>query len=47
MLMEDKDCQIVNEPEGMREAVGRAESDLENGKCFSEADFEQRFAKWL
>lgn len=31
----------------MRDAVGRAESDLENGKCFSEADFEQRFAKWL
>lgn len=31
----------------MREAVTKAERDYENGKCFSEADFKERFAKWL
>ena len=31
----------------MRDAVMKAESDYENGKCLSEADFKERFAKWL
>ena len=31
----------------MREAVTKAERDYEEGKCFSEADFKERFAKWL
>jgi hypothetical protein len=31
----------------MKEDVAKAVSDLENGKCFSEADFKERFAKWL
>lgn len=31
----------------MRTAVAKAERDLEEGKCFSEADFKNRFAKWL
>jgi len=31
----------------MREAVTKAERDYEDGKCFSEADFKERFAKWL
>jgi hypothetical protein len=31
----------------MRTAVAKAERDFEEGKCFSEADFKNRFAKWL
>ena len=31
----------------MRDAVVKAERDYEDGKCFSEADFKERFAKWL
>ena len=31
----------------MRAAVAKAERDLEEGRCFSEADFKNRFAKWL
>ncbi len=31
----------------MRNAVVKAERDFEDGKCFSEADFKDRFAKWL
>lgn len=31
----------------MRKAVLKAEQDLEEGKCLSESDFKERFAKWL
>ena len=31
----------------MREAVSKAERDYEDGKCLTEADFKERFAKWL
>ena len=31
----------------MRDAAVKAERDYENGKCLSEADFKERFAKWL
>ena len=31
----------------MKESVARAINDYEKGKCFSEADFKERFAKWL
>jgi hypothetical protein len=31
----------------MRDAVVKAERDYEDDKCFSEADFKERFAKWL
>ena len=31
----------------MKDAALKAERDFENGKCFSEADFKERFAKWL
>ena len=31
----------------MKDAALRAEHDFEAGKCFSEADFKERFAKWL
>ena len=31
----------------MKNAVLKAERDFENGKCFSESDFKERFAKWL
>ena len=31
----------------MKAAASRAERDYEAGKCFSEADFKERFAKWL
>lgn len=31
----------------MKDAALRAERDFEAGKCFSEADFKERFAKWL
>ena len=31
----------------MREDIIRAERDLEDGKCLTEADFKERFVKWL
>ena len=31
----------------MRQAVYSAERDYEDGKCLSEEQFQQRFAKWL
>ena len=31
----------------MKESVVRAICDYEEGKCLSEADFKERFAKWL
>jgi hypothetical protein len=31
----------------MKAAALKAERDFEAGKCFSEADFKERFAKWL
>ena len=31
----------------MRDAAMKAECDYEDGKCLSEADFKERFAKWL
>lgn len=31
----------------MKEAVKKAEQDYEDGKCLSEVQFKQRFAKWL
>ena len=31
----------------MRQAVVQAEREYEDGKCLSEADFKERFAKWL
>ena len=31
----------------MRESVAKAERDYEEGNCLSEADFKERFAKWL
>ncbi|MBQ8152405.1 MAG: hypothetical protein IJ069_01820 [Prevotella sp.] len=33
--------------ETMRQAVHNAERDYEDGKCLSEEQFQQRFAKWL
>lgn len=31
----------------MRAAAKKAERDYEDGKCLCEADFKERFAKWL
>ena len=31
----------------MRDAAMKAERDYEDGKCLAEADFKERFAKWL
>lgn len=31
----------------MRDAVLKAERDLEEGKCLSESDFKEHFAKWF
>ena len=31
----------------MREDITKAERDLEEGRCLTEADFKERFAKWL
>ena len=31
----------------MKEAVVKAERDMEEDKCLSESDFKARFAKWL
>jgi hypothetical protein len=33
--------------QNMKDSVMKAERDFENGKCFSEADFKERFSKWL
>lgn len=55
-LQEDTniECPFVSDEFGriiltkqMREAVCKAECDLEEGKCISESDFKERFAKWL
>ena len=53
--MEDDVTMKVSEPaallikltQEMKDAALKAERDFENGKCFSEADFKERFAKWL
>lgn len=31
----------------MRDAAVKGDRDFEDGKCFTEADFKERFAKWL
>ena len=31
----------------MKEAIVKAERDMDEGKCLSESDFKERFAKWL
>ena len=38
---------LIELTEEMKAAALRAERDFEAGKCFSEADFKERFAKWL
>ena len=44
--MEEKDA-IIELTADMKAAALRAERDFEDGKCFSEADFKERFSKWL
>ena len=44
--MEEKGA-IIELTAEMKAAALRAERDFEDGKCFSEADFKERFAKWL
>lgn len=44
--MEEKDT-ITELTADMKTAALRAERDFETGKCFSEADFKERFVKWL
>lgn len=44
-MMEEKDT-IIELTADMKAAALRAECDLEAGKCFSEADFKERFSKW-
>ena len=44
--MEEKDA-IIELTADMKTAALRAERDFEAGKCFSEADFKERFVKWL
>ena len=44
--MKEKDTMIELAAE-MKVAALKAERDFEAGKCFSEADFKERFAKWL
>ncbi len=44
--MKEKDTMIELTAE-MKAAALKAERDFEAGKCFSEADFKERFAKWL
>ena len=44
--MKEKDTMIELTAE-MKAAALRAERDFEAGKCFSEADFKERFSKWL
>ncbi len=45
-VMKEKETMIELTAE-MKAAALRAERDFEAGKCFSEADFKERFAKWL
>ena len=33
--------------QNMKEDVGQAERDLEEGRCLTEESFRERFAKWL
>ena len=44
--MKEKETMIELTAE-MKAAALKAERDFEAGKCFSEADFKERFAKWL
>ena len=44
--MKEKDM-IIELTAEMKAAALKAERDFEAGKCFSEADFKERFAKWL
>ena len=44
--MKEKETMIELTAE-MKAAALRAERDFEDGKCFSEADFKERFVKWL
>ena len=51
-LPEDKpfitdDCGRIVLTQEMRDAAHKAEQDYEDGKCLSEEQFKQRFAKWL
>ena len=46
IVMKEKDTMFELTAE-MKAAALRAERDFEAGKCFSEADFKERFAKWL
>lgn len=45
-VMKEKETMIELTAE-MKTAALRAERDFEAGKCFSEADFKERFSKWL
>ena len=45
-VMKEKETMIELTAE-MKAAALRAERDFETGKCFSEADFKERFVKWL
>lgn len=45
-VMKEKETMIEQTAE-MKAAALRAERDFEDGKCFSEADFKERFVKWL
>ena len=45
-MIKDEDTMIELTAE-MKAAALKAERDFEAGKCFSEADFKERFAKWL
>ena len=44
--MKEKETMIELTAE-MKAAALRAEREFKAGKCFSEADFKERFAKWL
>ena len=46
-IMKAADPTVVLLSKEMRDAVMKAERDYEDGKCFSETDFKERFAKWL
>lgn len=48
-MKKKNDVMIAAEPAAalLREAVVKAERDFEDGKCLTEADFKERFAKWL
>ena len=51
--MEENDVMIAAEPAAallikeMRDAAMKAEREYEDGKCHTEADFKEKFAKWL